>query len=101
MSVERLPKVKWVRHKVINDDDFKLLRGSPSMEKLQKNRLVFTLDPNDTHPSTKELGLYETKGLVYIRNLSGRKDTVEVMFEKEEDLEMLEQYLTQYKMIME
>lgn len=93
--------MRWLRHRAISDDDFKLLRGSPTMEKLQRNRLVFTIDPNEKLPSNKDLGLYETNGLVYLRKLSGREDTVEVMFEDPEDLDMLEQYLTQYKMGME
>jgi hypothetical protein len=68
------------------------------MERLQKHRLVIILDPNDKMPNKKEMGLFETVGLVYWRNLSSREDTVEIMFEDLEDLENLEQHLTQYKL---
>jgi len=93
--------MKWFRHKAISDDDFDLLRGTATMEKFQHNRLVITLDPNEKRPSNKKMGLYDTKGLVYIRYLSHREDTVEVLFEEPEDLDMLGQYLTQYKIGME
>lgn len=90
--------MKWLRHNNLSDEDFEALRGTKTMERLQNNRLVIIFDPNDKHPSKKDLGLFETRSLVYWRNLSNRSDTVEVLFENSEDLEDLEQHLTQYKL---
>jgi hypothetical protein len=90
--------VKWLRHNNLSDSDFEALRGTQTMERLLKHRLVIIYDPSDTHARKKEMGLFETTGLVYWRNLSGREDTVEIMFEDSEDLENLEEHLTQYKL---
>jgi hypothetical protein len=90
--------MKWLRHNNLSDSDFEALRGTPTMERLQKHRLVIILDPNDKMPNKKDMGLFETTGLVYWRNLSGRDDTIEIMFEDPEDLDNIEQHLTQYKL---
>lgn len=90
--------MKWLRHNNLSDSDFEALRGTVTMERLLRNRLVIVLDPKDEMPSKKDLGLFETTGLVYWRQLSSRDDTAEVLFEDPNDLENLEQHLTQYKL---
>jgi len=74
------------------------LAGTPLMEKLQKTRLIIVYYPNDKKAEQEELGLPYCEGLYYIRYLQGREDTLEILFEEQRDLDMVEQKLTQFKL---
>lgn len=80
-----------------------LLQGTELMVRLQTNRLVITYNPKDNQATMKDMGLFNTVGLYYVRRLqeSSRDDTIEILFENIEDLESVEEHLTQYKMGME
>lgn len=79
------------------------LQGTPLMVKLQANRLVVIYNPKENQATMKDMGLFETRGLYYVRRLqeSSREDTIEILFEDTEDLKSVEEYLTQYKLGLE
>ena len=79
------------------------LQGTSLMVKLQTNRLVIIYNPKENQATMKDLGLFETRGLYYVRRLQegSREDTIEILFEDLDDLKAVEEYLTQYKLGME
>lgn len=89
--------MKWVRHKTLSDADMDSLVGTALMEKLLMNRLAVKFETTSEVATSKDMGLMETVGIFHKRELQGTK-YIEILFEHIEDLEMVEQKLTQYKM---
>jgi hypothetical protein len=89
--------MKWVRHKTLSDADMKSLVGTTLMEKLLMNRLAVKFETTAEVATSKAMGLMVTDGVFHKRELQGKK-YIEILFELTEDLEMIEQKLTQYKM---
>ena len=89
--------MKWVRHKTLSGADMDSLVGTALMEKLLMNRLAIKFDKTSEAASSKDMGLMDTKGIFHKRDLQGNK-YIEILFEHIEDLEMVEQKLTQYKL---
>lgn len=92
--------MKWFTHKAVSDNDFELLRGTDIMINMQKTRLLIVLNPNDKPllGQEKQIGLYDCQGLVYYRKLQGRDDTIEILFELEQDRDLVQEHLIKYKM---
>ena len=90
--------MKWIQHKSLSEADMEFLVGSTLMEKIQRNRLIIKYEHSDTKASYEDLGLYSCEGLYYFRQLGGREDTPEILFELESDLHQVEQNLTQFKL---
>lgn len=90
--------MKWLRHKNLSEGDLTLLAGTSVMIKLMSNRLIITYDPKEPQATMKDMGLYETVGLYYVRKLTGRDDTLEILFELPADRDAVEQALTQFKL---
>jgi hypothetical protein len=92
--------MKWFNHNSLCENDLALLAGTPTMERLQQNRLIILYEPNATKPSTKELGLDVCKELFCARVPQDRRgdDTVEILFTSLEDMALVENHLTQFKL---
>lgn len=89
---------KWFRHKALCREDMEFLAGTDIMVAMQTNRLVIIYHPNDKQATTDELKLSECQGCFYMRALRDRNDTYEILFQFPEDLELVEQALTYFKM---
>lgn len=90
--------MKWVSYNEVSADDLQRLAGTDLFVQMLRNKLVIKYDPSDTPAKLIELGLMETQGLFHIRDVHGRGDSFEILFELEEDRDMTEQHLTQYKL---
>jgi hypothetical protein len=92
--------MKWFNHNSLCENDLALLAGTPTMERLQQNRLIISYEPNDIIPSTKEMGLDVCKELFCARNTPRYRDdaTVEILFTSLEDMALVENHLTQFKL---
>lgn len=95
--------MKWMRHKNLSEEDMSFLQGTDLMVKLQSHRLVVIYNPKENQATMKDMGLFETRGLYFVRRLQeqSREDTIEILFEDLDDLKAVEEYLTQYKLGME
>ena len=91
--------MKWFKHKSLSEKDMELLAGTDLMVRLQTNRLVIIYEPKFKKPSFKEMGLHECEDLFYLRIPKERHDgdTVEIMFASADDLELVQQHMTQFK----
>ena len=93
--------MKWTRHKILSKDDMKLLAGTHVMQAMQRHRLVIKYDINEKQPTFEQMGLYTVEGLVfpsYMQQEQRGNDTLEILFENETDMDIVEQSLTQFKM---
>jgi len=93
--------LKWFKHKNLSEEDLELLRGTSTIEKLMATRLVVHREDSEQMPTMKELGLFNTTGLYFVRGLqpdSSFDNTMEILFELESDRDMAEQHLTQFKL---
>lgn len=90
--------MQWLRHKALSVDDMAALNGTKLMEKMLATRLIIIYTPNDVEATFTEMNLYNCKGVFHHRRLEDRGDTLEILFENEEDLDMVEQTLTIFKM---
>ena len=93
--------MKWQQHLALSDADMESLVGTPLMEKLQRTRLIIIYAPDEKIALKEQMGLFECAGVYYVRNLQGRDDIVEVLFEAQEDLEMVQESLVQYKLSLD
>lgn len=95
--------MKWTRVKEVSADDLdRLARAdSPLFITMLRHKLILKYDPNDLRAKLKDIGLMDTKGLFHIRDIHERGDSFEILFELDEDRDMVEQYLTQYKLGMD
>lgn len=88
--------MKWFQHFELSEEDFDLLRGTATMEALQQNRLVVAYGPKDTQAQPSEMGLFKVTGAFHMREIND--ETYELLFVNKEDLEVVEQHFTQFKM---
>ena len=61
------------------------LTGTPIMVQLLQNRLVIKYEPSDPKFNPGDYNFDECKGLVYVTELDGRADTIELMFADKND----------------
>ena len=91
--------MKWFRHCELSQSDVELLKGTATMESLQRHRLVVAYGPEDTQATPKQLGLLDLTNLYYIRRLNN--ETIEILFVDEDDMCAIEQKITQFKMTVD
>lgn len=87
--------MKWLTHNALSENDLTLLAGTEMLERLFRNRLIVIYEPNDERCSDKEMGLYECKYPFHTRSID--KNTIEIMFEDEGDLQTVGDLLMQFK----
>lgn len=88
--------MQWFQHYELSEEDMDLLRGTPTMEMLQKHRLVIAYGPKDNKAKPSELGLFNLTGAFHMREIND--ETYELLFVNKDDLDSVEQHLAQFKM---
>lgn len=86
----------WFSHSELSEDDFDRLRGTETMEHLQKNKLVIAYAPNQKHCDPFELGLYELTSPFHIRKIN--VETYEILFVDPQALDTTKEKLTMFKL---
>lgn len=68
------------------------------MDKLQRTRLVIVYTAKETRAKLEDIGLTKCTGLTYVRRMMNQDDTIEILFELEEDRYAVENWLTMYRL---
>lgn len=91
--------MKHLVHYFLSEEDFKLLAGTPTMERMQSNRVVVVYGSDEKRPSDRDLGLYELTGPLYVRKIDATK--FEYLFSKPVDRDNFLEALTVQKLTLE
>ena len=92
--------MRWIKHNELSDDDMNLLTGSDIIAQLMRCRLVIKFHDDEVAATPKEMGLRECEGMYHIRKLDHGNLVYEILFENEQDRQMVERHLANYKLTL-
>lgn len=89
----------WFRQYELSADDFNRLDGTAMMTTLQQHKLLVSCQGVTRLPKHSDLKLPDLTSAFHVRVID--KKTFEILFTNREDLEFVEQHLTQFKLSLD
>ena len=90
--------MKWLVHNELTTNDMESLVGTNLIADLLRHRLVLVYGPNEKTFTAVEMGLFDIDGMFHMRELQGRPDTIELLFEHKLAINVIQATLTQLKL---
>lgn len=90
--------MKWLKHNELTINDMESLVGTDLIADLLRHRLVLVYGINEKPFTAVEMGLFDLTGMFHMRELHGRPDTIELLFEHRIAISITEETLTQLKL---
>ena len=84
------------KHTGLSKEDMKYLTGTPTMERLQRNRLTIAYFPKDTVLTQEQLGFSKCKDLYFVNEINS--ETLEILFHDADDMRSVEKRLLRHKL---